>query len=80
MRANVAHRTRMVRRPTLRPMAGQLFEVKVNREGSRYAVTIPELDTTVHVLRRIDAETAAREAIAAGTGIPINFVAVWVRD
>ncbi len=80
MRANVMTRTRPVRHRTLRPMAGQLFEATVSREGARWIVRVPELDAEVAVLRRYDAESAARECIAARTGIPINFVAVWVRD
>jgi hypothetical protein len=80
MRATVAHRTRLVRRRTLRPMAGQLFEIKVTRADGHYAVSVPEIEALVHVRHRVDAEAAAREAIATRTGIPINFVAVWVRD
>ena len=82
MRATVSprYRTRTVRRRTLTPMTGQLFEIHVARSESRWAVTVPELDATVHVAQRIEAESAAREAIAVRTGIPIGFVAVWVRD
>jgi hypothetical protein len=67
-------------RSKLHPMTGQLFEIRVSRSDSRWAVTIPELDATVHVDQRIDAETTARECIAVRTGIPIGYVAVWVRD
>lgn len=80
MRANVLTRTRPVRHRTLRPMAGQLFEATVDRDGMRWIVSIPELDAEVSVSRRSEAESAARECIAVRTGIPINFVAVWVRD
>lgn len=80
MRANVAHRTRTVRHRTLRPMAGQLFEVTVTRDGGLFEVAIPEISAVVHVVRRADAEPTARECIAVRTGIPIGFVAVWVRD
>ena len=68
------------RRRTLAPMTGQLFEVRVARSETRWAVTVPELDATVHVEQRVDAESAARECIAVRTGIPIGYVAVWVRD
>jgi hypothetical protein len=61
-------------------MAGQLFEVDVTRDGLRWAVAVPEIDAVAYVDHRGDAEAAARECIAARTGIPVNFVAVWVRD
>ena len=84
MRATVAHRTRPVRsqlrRRPLRPMTGQLFEVYVTRDGFLWAVEIPEIDAVLHVDHPADAEAAAAECIAARTGIPVNFVAVWVRD
>jgi hypothetical protein len=80
MRASVLTRTRSVRPRTLRPMAGQLFEATVSRDVTGWTVAIPELDAEVHVVHRIEAESAARECIAVRTGIPINFVAVWVRD
>ncbi len=80
MRANVAHRTRSIRQRTLRPTVGQLFEITVTRDGSLWAVAVPEIDAVVHVIRRSEAEMAARECIAARTGIPINFVVVLVRD
>jgi hypothetical protein len=73
-------RSRSTRRRTLHPMTGQLFEVRVTRDESRWAVTIPELDAIVHVEWRADAESAARECNAVRTGIPIGYVAVWVRD
>jgi hypothetical protein len=84
MRALVATRTttrgRNVRPRTLHPMTGQLFEVRVTRGVQQWTVSIPELDAEVHINRRVDAESAAREAIAVRTGIPIGYVAVWVRD
>ena len=82
MRATVSprYRTRTVRRRTLAPTTGQLFEIRVTRSESRWTVTVPELDAEVHVTRRAEAESAARECIAVRTGIPIGFVAVWVRD
>jgi len=80
MRASVVTRTRSVRHRTLRPMAGQLFEATIARDVTGWTVTVPELDAEVHVTRRAEAESAARETIAVRTGIPIGFVAVWVRD
>ena len=80
MRASVVNRTRPVRHRTLRPMAGQLFEATVTRDRTRWAVAVPEVDASVYVMRRAEAESAARDVIAARTGIPIGFVAVWVRD
>ncbi|MCP9272035.1 long chain fatty acid-CoA synthetase [Mycolicibacterium arenosum] len=80
MRASVVTRTRPVRHRTLRPMAGQLFEATIARDVTGWTVSIPELDAEVHVVRRAEAESAARECIAVRTGIPISFVAVWIRD
>ncbi|WP_099046068.1 long chain fatty acid-CoA synthetase [Mycolicibacterium grossiae] len=80
MRASLAHRPRPVRRAPLRPMAGQLFEVTVTPDALGYEVVIPEIDAVTRVERRADAEVSARACIAARTGIPVNFVAVWVRD
>lgn len=84
MRAIVATRSttrvRNIRRRSLAPMTGQLFEVRVTRSERDWAVRIPELDAVVHVDRRVEAESAAREAIAVRTGIPIGYIAVWVRD
>lgn len=80
MRASVLTRPRSVRHRALRPMSGQLFEVTVSRHATGWTVTVPELDADVTVGRRCEAEAAARECIAVRTGIPINFVAVWVRD
>ncbi len=80
MRASVLTRTRPVRHRTLRPMSGQLFEATLAVDGNGWAVTVPELDATVHIARRAEAENAARELIAVRTGIPIGFIAVWVRD
>ena len=84
MRAIVTNRSvtrgRNIRRRNLHPMTGQLFEVRVTGSAGRWAVAVPELDVVVQVERRIEAESAARETIAAHTGIPISYVAVWVRD
>lgn len=80
MRASVVTRTRSTRLRTLRPMAGQLFEATIARDAAGWTVTVPELDAEVHVSRRSEAESAARECIAVRTGIPIGFVAVWIRD
>lgn len=84
MRAIVANRSttrgRNVRRRTLHPMTGQLFEVRVTRTVQAWSVSIPEIDAVVDVENRYEAESAARETIAVRTGIPIGYVAVWVRD
>ena len=80
MRASVVHRTRPARRRTVRPMAGQLFEIRITRDDARWAVSIPEIDVVAHVPRRADAEITARRCIAVHTGIPIGYVAVWDRD
>lgn len=80
MRASVLTRTRPVRHRALRPMAGQLFEATIARDVTGWTVEIAELGAEVHVTRRSEAESAARECIAVRTGIPIGFVAVWIRD
>ncbi|MCV6969301.1 long chain fatty acid-CoA synthetase Faa4p [Mycobacterium bohemicum] len=41
-------------------------------------IRIPEIDGITRATRRAAVELAARECIAARTGIPIGYVAVYV--
>lgn len=67
-------------RRVLRPVAGQCFEITISPEGNRWLVRIPEIDQSVEVAARAEAEPAARECVATHTGIPIGYISVWVRD
>ena len=67
-------------RRVLRPVAGQCFEIVVRPEGNRWIITIPEIDDTAEARTRAAVELAARERIAARTGIPLGYISVWVRD
>ena len=71
-----AHRTHRV----LRPVAGQCFEIGISQDGNRWIIRIPDIDQTTHAPSRAAVELAARECIAASTGIPIGSISVWVRD
>lgn len=64
----------------LRPIAGQCFEISIRQHGARWAIDIPEIDETTEAPTRAAVELAARESIAASTGIPLGYISVWVRD
>lgn len=70
------HRIRRV----IRPMAGQCFEIQVSQEAGRWQVRIPEIHAGTEAASRAEVELAARECIAARTGIPLGYVSVWSRD
>lgn len=59
---------------------GQCFDIEVSRDASGWVIRIPEIDAQTHALRRSAVSIAARECIAARTGIPIGYIAVLVRD
>ena len=64
----------------LRPVAGQCFEIDIRRENNRWIIAIPEIDEVTEASDRAAGELAARDCIAAKTGIPIGYISVWVRD
>lgn len=64
----------------LRPVAGQCFEIEIRPENNRWTVAIPEINEVTEANTRAAVELAARECIAAHTGIPIGYISVWVRD
>lgn len=86
---HTAHRTRAVvtrpprgRRPhrVLRPIAGQCFEITLRQDGAQWVIEIPEIGQGTEAPTRSAVELAARERIAATTGIPLGYISVWVRD
>lgn len=80
-RAAVARPHRGLRtRRVVRPVAGQSFEIDVRQDGNRWLIDVPELGETVEAATRGTVELAARECIAASTGIPIGYISVWVRN
>lgn len=60
------------------PTVGQCFDIEIAREADGWIVRIPELGRVTRVARRAAVELAARECIAAWTGIPIGYVAVYI--
>ena len=64
----------------LRPVAGQCFEIDIAHQGGQWVIRIPEIDDVTAAPTRAAVELAARECIAARTGIPIGYISVWVRD
>jgi hypothetical protein len=67
-------------RRLLRPVAGQCFEIVLSVEPGRWLIRVPEINATAEAPTRAAVELAARECIAARTGIPIGYISVWVRD
>lgn len=59
---------------------GQCFDIEVSRDASGWVVRVPEIDAVTYARRRAAVSVAARECIAAHTGIPIGYIAVIVRD
>lgn len=57
---------------------GQRFDIDVTRNTDGWLITIPEIGEVARAGRRATVELAARECIAARTGIPIGYVAVHV--
>ena len=64
----------------VRPIAGQCFEISIRQDPAQWVIHIPEIDETTEAPTRVAVETAARERIAASTGIPLGYISVWVRD
>ena len=59
-------------------MIGQYFDIEISRDGDGWMIRIPEIGGVTRTGRRAAVEMAARECIAARTGIPIGYVAVFV--
>lgn len=70
------HLTPRVNRPTV----GQSFDIEISREIDGWTIRIPEIGGVTHARRRATVELAARECIAAQTGIPIGYVAIFVAN
>ncbi|CAN5702886.1 hypothetical protein BH09ACT7_BH09ACT7_01790 [soil metagenome] len=75
-------RRRRVVRPFVTHVStiGQSYEIDLSREDGRWVIRIPEIGAETHTIRRTAVGVAARECIAAHTGIPIGYIAVRVRD
>jgi len=71
-------RTQSVARRVNFPTVGQCFDIEVTRDTNGWLIRIPEIGGVSRVGRRAAVELAARECIAARTGIPIGYVAVFV--
>lgn len=71
-------RTRRVVPRVTGPTVGQCFDVEVSWDTDGWMVRIPEIGGVTRAARRDAVELAARECIAARTGIPIGYVAVLV--
>ena len=75
------HKQRRIRsHRVLGPVAGQFFEINIGHEGGQWIIRIPEIDEQTQASTRANVELAARECIAARTGIPIGYISVWVSD
>ncbi|MGC1738393.1 long chain fatty acid-CoA synthetase Faa4p [Mycobacterium sp.] len=59
-------------------MIGQYFDIEISRDADGWMIRIPEIGGAARTGRRAAVEMAARECIAARTGIPIGYVAVFV--
>jgi len=84
LQSTIRHASGLRRRP-IAPRAhvstvGQCFDIEVSRDASGWVVRVPELDAVTYTRRRTEVAVAARECIAARTGIPIGYIAVVVRD
>jgi hypothetical protein len=71
-------RTRRVAQRVQGPTVGQCFDIEVTRGADGWMIRIPEIGGVTRASRRATVELAARECIAARTGIPIGYVAVFV--
>lgn len=75
------HSLRRVRSPRVKCVTvGQCFDIDITRDADGWMVRIPEVEGVVRVSRRAAVELAARKCIAARTGIPIGYVAVYVNS
>lgn len=68
------HLTHRVNVPTI----GQCFDIEITRESDGWLIRIPEIGAVARARRRARVELVARECIAARTGIPIGYVAIFV--
>lgn len=71
------------RRPRRRvavPVIGQSFDIHVERQAGGWLIRIPEIGAVTHANRRTEVDLAARECIAARTGIPMGYVLVRISD
>lgn len=55
---------------------GQCFDIEIQREADGWLIRIPEIGGVTYARRRVAIEVAARECIAARTGIPIGYIGV----
>ncbi|MBJ7336961.1 long chain fatty acid-CoA synthetase Faa4p [Mycolicibacterium sp.] len=62
------------------PTVGQSFDIEVSRDLDGWTIRIPEIDAVTHARRRSAVELVARECIAASTGIPLGYVAIFVTN
>ena len=60
------------------PTIGQSFDIEITREADGWLIRIPEIGGFARASHRAKVELAAREYIAARTGIPIGYVAIFV--
>lgn len=60
------------------PSFGQSFDIEISREPDGWTIRVPEIAGVTHARRRAGVELAARECIAAKTGIPIGYVSIFV--
>ncbi len=60
------------------PTVGQCFEVEITRDADGWMIRVPEIGGIARASRRAQVEVVARECIAARTGIPIGYVAIFV--
>ena len=77
--APVQRRRRIAPRASF-SIVGQCFDIEVSRDISGWIIRIPEIGAVTHAQRRAEVSVAARECIAASTGIPIGYIAVIARD
>ena len=62
----------------VRPTVGQCFDIEATRDADGWMIRIPEIGGFALARRRAAVELAARKCIAARTGIPIGYVAIFV--
>jgi hypothetical protein len=75
------HPLRRVRTQRVNCVAvGQCFDIEVTRDADGWLIRIPEIGGATRVYRRAAVESAARKCIANRTGIPIGYVAVYVKS
>lgn len=60
------------------PRVGQCFDIEITRDTDGWLIRIPEIAGTTRARRRAAVESVARDCIAARTGIPIGYIAIFV--